>query len=136
MIVSLIKLGFASYKLLDYKGQKIRPINFLTQLLKRLKYPEGYKEKENLWIRIVGTKNRKRKEILMECLVPPLKRWEDAGCNIDTGMPASILSQMVKKEEFTHKGSFSPEISIPPEPFFKELKKRHMRVYENGKVIN
>ena len=136
MIVSLIKLGFASYKLLDYKGQKIRPINFLTQLLKRLKYPEGYKEKENLWIRIVGTKNRKRKEILMECLVPPLKRWEDAGCNIDTGMPASILAQMVKKEEFTHKGSFSPEISIPPEPFFKELKKRHMRVYENGKVIN
>jgi saccharopine dehydrogenase-like NADP-dependent oxidoreductase len=137
MIQSLIKLGFASKKPIDFFGKKILPINFLTQLLKRLQYPQGYKENENLWIRITGiTKDKKKKTILMECLVPTVKGWESSGCNIDTGMPASILGQMLKKEIITEKGCFSPEIGIPPEPFFKELRKRHMKVYENGVQIN
>jgi saccharopine dehydrogenase-like NADP-dependent oxidoreductase len=72
----------------------------------------------------------------MECLVPTLKGWEDAGCNIDTGMPASILAQMIKKEIITEKGSFAPEAVVPPEPFFKELRARKMDVLENGKIIN
>lgn len=135
-ITSLIELGLGSKEEIDYNGMKIKPVNFLTEVLKRLKIPEGYKEKENLWVRIHGTKNGKQKKILMECLVPTLKGWEDAGCNIDTGMPASILGQMIKKKVITDSGSFSPEGVVPPEPFFKELRKRKMIVYENGKVIN
>ena len=136
MIVSLIKLGFANWKPINYFGKKIVPADFLQQMLKNLKMPKGYKEKENLWIRIIGKKNGKQKVILMECLVPPLKGWESAGCNIDTGLPASILALMVKKCIITQKGCYSPEVGIPPELFFKELRKRRMLVLENGKVIN
>jgi len=136
MIVSLIKLGFASKKEIDYFGEKIKPINFLTQMLKRLGMPKGYKEKENLWVKITGKKNRKNKVILMECLVPPLKGWESAGCNIDTGFPASTIAQMIKKGLIVTKGSYSPEIGIPPLLFFKELRKKHLKIYENGRVIN
>ena len=136
MILSLIKLGFASKKPINYFGKKIKPINFLTQMLKELGMPKGYTEKENLWVHITGTKNGKRQDIMMECLVPPLRGWESAGCNIDTGFPASILAQLVKKGIVTAKGSFSPEIGVPPVIFFKELRKKKMRVYENGKIIN
>jgi saccharopine dehydrogenase-like NADP-dependent oxidoreductase len=136
MIVSLIKLGFASRKEIDYFGTKIRPVYFLKQLLKNLRMPKGYKEKENLWVRIIGRRHGKQKVILMECLVPPLKGWESAGCNIDTGLPASILAQLIKNGAITQKGTYSPEVGVPPGLFFKELRKRHMRVYENGKVIN
>lgn len=136
MILSLIKLGFASKKEIDYFGIKIKPINFLTQMLKKLKMPKGYTERENLWVRIIGKKNNKKRVILMECLVPPLKGWESAGCNIDTGFPASILAEMVKRNQITEKGSFSPEIGVPPELFFKELRKKKLRVLENGKIIN
>ena len=136
MIVNLIKLGFASKKPINYFGMKIKPINFLTQMLKNLGMPAGYKEKENLWVKINGRKNKKDKTILMECLVPPIKGWESAGCNIDTGLPASILAQLVKKGIITEKGVFSPETGIPPALFFKELRKKHLRVYENGVVIN
>lgn len=135
MIVDLIKLGFANWNEIDYFGTKIVPIDFLTQMLKRLKMPKGYKEKENLWVRIKGKKNGKDKTILMECLVPTLKGWENAGCNIDTGMPASILAQMIKKGTITQKGCFSPEYGVPPHVFFKELKKRKMRVFENGRLV-
>ncbi len=72
----------------------------------------------------------------MECLVPTLKGWEDAYTNIDTGMPISIMAQMIKNGIIKDKGSFSPEAVVPPEPYFKELRKRKMVVYENGKVIN
>ncbi len=136
MILSLIKLGFASKKEIDYFGAKIKPINFLTQMLKNLGMPKGYTEKENLWVHITGTKKGKRRDIMMECLVPPLRGWESAGCNIDTGFPASILAQMVKKGAITERGCFSPEIGVPPSVFFSELKKKKIRIYENGKAIN
>ncbi|MFH1451895.1 MAG: saccharopine dehydrogenase C-terminal domain-containing protein [archaeon] len=136
MITSLIDSGMGSKKEIDYFGVKIKPINFLTEVLKRLEIPKGYKEKENLWLRISGLRNGKKKKILMECLVPTLKGWEDAGCNIDTGIPASILGRMIKEDVITEKGSFAPEAIVPPEYFFKELKKRKMIVLENGKKIN
>ena len=61
---------------------------------------------------------------------------EEAGCNIDTGMPASIMAQMILKKVITKPGSYSPEDIVPPAAFFKELRKRKLLVYENGKVIN
>ena len=136
MIQSLIKLGFASKKEINYFGTKIKPINFLTEMLKNLGMPKGYTEKENLWVHITGTKNGKKKDIIMECLVPPLRGWESSGCNIDTGIPASILAQLIKKGAIVEKGCFSPEVGIPPSVFFKELKKKKMRIYENGKAIS
>ena len=136
MIVDLIKLGFADKHDIDYFGTKIKPIHFLTQMLKKLEYPKGYKEKENLWVRIYGTKNGKKKLILMESIVPTLHEWESSGCNIDTGMPASILAQLIKKGNITEKGAFSQETGVPPEIFFKELKKRNIKIFENSKRIN
>jgi lysine 6-dehydrogenase len=91
---------------------------------------------ETLWIRVYGKKNGRKKEIDMDCIVLPVKGWEDAGCNIDTGMPASIIAQMIKNDIITERGSFAPEDVVPPELFFKELKKRHMTIFENKKQIN
>lgn len=136
MILSLIKLGFARKDKINYFGEKIKPIDFLTEMLKTLGMPKGYTEKENLWVHISGRKKGKVKHILMECLVPSLRGWESAGCNIDTGFPASILAQMVKKGSITERGSFSPEVGVPPDPFFKELRKKKIRIYENGEAIN
>lgn len=136
MIVDLVKLGFADKKKINFFGSKIRPIDFLTQMLKGLKHPKGYTEKENLWIRIYGKKSGKKKFILMESIIPTLHRWEEAGCNIDTGMPASILAQLVKKGNIVEKGAFSPEKGVPPDIFFKELKRRGIGIFENSKRIN
>lgn len=135
-IMSMIELGFGSKEEIDFKGIKIKPVEFLTEVLKNIEIPKGYEEEENLWVRIYGKKNGKNKKIVMECIVPPLKGWEDAGCNIDTGMPASIIAQMIKKGEISANGSYAPEGIVPPELLFTELRKRKMVVYENGKVIN
>ena len=72
----------------------------------------------------------------MECIVPPLKGWEWTGSDIDTGMPASIIAQMIFNNLINEPGSYSPEFIVSPKEFFQELAKRKMSVYENGRKIN
>lgn len=135
-IKTMVDLGFSSLEPIDYRGMKIVPVEFLTEVLKRLKIPKGYKEVENLWVEIFGKKNSKKKIIKMECIVHSLKGWEDAGSNIDTGMPASIIAQMIKNNLIKEKGAFSPEFVVPYQHFFKELRRKKMVVLDNGKVVN
>ncbi len=137
-IYSLIDLGFHSDKPVKLEGYnaKIAPFNLLNPVLKRLKTPPGYTESENLWVKIKGKKDGKQKTILMECLVPPIKGWENSGCNIDTGFPACIIAEMIRKGQITASGSYAPEAIVPVQLFFKELRKCGFIVYENGKVIN
>lgn len=135
-IKTMIDLGLGGKEPIEFKKTKIKPVEFLTEILKDLKFPAGYTEKENLWVKITGYKGGKKKTILMECIVPTLDGWEDAGCNIDTGMPASIMAQMIKTGAIKERGSFAPEKIVPPELLFKELRKRKMAVFENDKKIN
>ncbi len=135
-IQKLIELGFGSRVPVNFRGTMVPPIEFLTEVLKRVKVPEGYKETENLWVHLYGKKNGKAKVTKMETVVHTLKGWEDAYTNIDTGMPASIIAQMIKKEIIKDRGAYSPEGTVPTEHFFKELRKRSMSVYENGELIN
>lgn len=138
-VMAFIEAGLGSKKpTISIRGvkRKISPMTFLTQALKEVKVPEGYKETENLWVKIWGKKNNKNKVILMECVVPTLKGWEEDYTNIDTGMPISIMAQMIKNGIIDEKGTFSPEGVVPPIPYFRELRKRKMIVYENGKIIN
>ena len=129
---TMIELGLGSWKTVRFNGYSITPVEFLSIVLKELEIPQGYKEIENLWVDV----HANGKTSQMECIAPTLKGWEDATCNIDTGMPASIMAQMVKEEIIKEKGSFSPEFVVPPEPFFEELAKRKMYVYEDGEKIN
>ena len=136
VIKQLIDLGFNREDKILVEDVRVTPLDTLTEVLKDLKFPKGYKEKENLWVRLYGTKKNERKTTLMECIINTIPGWEDAGCNIDTGMPASIMAQMIKEKIIDEKGSFAPEAVVPSGPFFKELKKRKMAIYENGKRIN
>lgn len=135
-IQALIDMNFHSDKPVSIEGLRIAPLDLLAPVLKTLIWPRGYTEEENLWVEIIGRKNRKKKKILMECLVPVIKRWEDSGCNIDTGFPASIIAQMIKYGVIKQPGSFAPEAIVPEEPFFKALAKKKLEVYENGEKIN
>ncbi len=135
-IKTLIDLGLVSKQKIDFQGTKISPLDFTSEALKRIPFPEKYKEKEVIWLNVSGKKDSKDKAIKMEALAETLPGWEDATCNIDTGMPASIAAQMILKGEIPEKGVFTPEFVIPPEPFFKELSKRKIFIYKDGKVIN
>lgn len=135
-IYNFITLGLASKEKIKINGFEIVPLEFLTEVLRESELPEGYKENEVLWVEAIGKKDGKRKEIFMECIVDSLPGWEDAGCNIDTGIPASIIAQMIINGQIKAWGSFAPEAVVPKEEFFKALKEKDMDVYMNSKLIN
>lgn len=132
----LLELGFLSKEAIEIGGAAIRPLDFTTEVLRRIPVPEGYTEKEDIWLKVYGTKDGEKKVEEMDCIAGTLPGWEDAGCNVDTGLPASILAQMIMRGDMTERGFFSPEFVVPPEPFFAELGKRKIFVYNNSKRIN
>jgi len=135
-ITTFINTGLASEEPITIQGKKVVPVHILTETLRRNPFPEGYTEKENLWVKVWGKKDGQPHEIHMECIVNTLPDWQDAGCNIDTGMPASIMAQMVMDGRITARGSYPPGPVVPVKEFFRELHKRGMRVYQDGKLIN
>ena len=48
--------------------------------------------------------------------------------DIDTGCPPSIVAQMISTGQITQRGVLPPEVAVPVESFFRELKKRGMRI--------
>ncbi len=133
VIHMLIDLGFDSEKEVSIQGIKIRPLDFTMSVLKRLPIPNGYSEVENIWVRSEGMKDGRRKTINMECIVKTLKGWEDAGSNIDTGRTIAVMSEMIHKKQIKATGVHAPEGVVPHQKFFKELEKRGMKIFEDGK---
>lgn len=137
MLNRLIELGMGSKNLLKFEKTEIRPVDAASRILSRLPRPDGYSEKENLWVEVSGHDEQGNIKIVkMECLVSTLPGWQDAGCNVDTGLPASIIAQMILDGRITKKGSFAPEACVPVNEFFYEIKRRGMFVYQNGIAVN
>lgn len=127
IIMAFIKAGLGSKKKME---SGLRPVDLLREALTMNKPPREYKEKENIWIEVQGEKNGRARTMYMNCIVPTLKGWEKHGCNIDTGLPCSIMAQMIKEGVITATGSKSPEFFVPVKPFFKELEKRKMKIID------
>jgi len=135
-LMTLINLGLCMEEHVVNNGKEMMFVDVIGDKLKELKMPPGYTEKEDLWMTMYGKKDGQDKKIEMVCSASTLKGWEDATCNVDTGMPISIMAQMIKKGIITERGSVAPENAVPTAHFFAELAKRKMIVYENRKRIN
>lgn len=112
------------------------PLPSLTRVLEEMHpIPEDYQERENLWVIVDGVSGGQEVRTQMECLVPTVPGWEEAGCNIDTGFPASIIAQMLHRGAITERGSFEPGPVVPAEEFFRELEAKGMKIYRDGRQL-
>jgi len=139
VLKKLVELGLGEKNLLTFENTEIRPVDAVSRILTRLKRPSGYVEKENLWVEVSGKDKDDGNGIRitrMECIVTTLPSWTEDGCNIDTGFPASIVAQMIFDRRITTRGSFAPDMAVPTDEFFKELKKKGLTVFQDGNAIN
>jgi len=135
-ILSYLNTGFFEKGTVYVEGKGEVPLIKLTKVLQEIHNPpKEYMEKENLWVRINGQKDGTKKEILMECIVPTLHNWKEAGCNIDTGFPASIIGQMILRGDINQRGSFAPEAIVPYKQFFQALNEKEMTILMNGNEV-
>jgi len=68
------------------------------------------------------------KSIIVDCHAKANRRWHASAGDIDTGCPPSILAQMIATGLIEQRGVLAPEVAVPVEPFFRELRKRGMKV--------
>ncbi|MBI5881761.1 MAG: saccharopine dehydrogenase NADP-binding domain-containing protein [Elusimicrobia bacterium] len=76
---------------------------------------------------IKGRKNGRKATVVVDCRTAGMPSW-GIGLDIDTGSPPAVAAQMLASGEITETGAIPPEKAVPPEPFFKRLKRRGMTV--------
>jgi lysine 6-dehydrogenase len=65
---------------------------------------------------------------VFDCHAKANKRWHASAGEIDTGCPPSIVAQMIATGEIARRGVLPPEVAVPVELFFRELKKRGVSI--------
>lgn len=131
----LAEVGFATEEAVNAAGQEVNPLKTMVSVVNR--YLERYDASEDgelndcdvLRAEVSGTKDGIEKEIAVECIIRTSEKWGFMAGALDTGVPPSIVAQMIYNGEITMRGAFGGEMCIPPVPYFKELAKRQMPVY-------
>jgi lysine 6-dehydrogenase len=116
-------------------------------LLKRLasSHPQEFsgRDTESLVVVVRGTKDGRPHEVRVEEISPPNETFGVGGADANTGIPPSIVAQMIARGEVTGKGVCFPEEVVPAVPYLDELRKRGMALEvregppskEPGKVV-
>src|SRR3989344_4577041 len=122
--------GFISDEIIKIGKNKFNIKDVSLEILKRL--PKTIPEKINQYEIIRVIVSDKHKKIIMDAKIPGINETIDK----DTGVPPSIIAQMIADGKITNKGVYPPESIIPEEEFFKELAKRKIYIYKDNKKIN
>ena len=120
----LENVGMTSIEPIDFKGQKIQPIEFLKAILPDpASLGPRTKGKTCIGCDILGTKDGKKKRIFIynscdhqECF----KEVSSQAISYTTGVPAMIGAQMILKGPWKEPGVWNME-QCNPDPFMEEL---------------
>jgi saccharopine dehydrogenase-like NADP-dependent oxidoreductase len=121
-------LGLTGTEPIVVAGTRIVPRDVLIALLSRSPRPARIgprAEYEVLRVTLRGRRAGRTVEDVLDCHVPGMPAW-DVGVDIDTGAPPSIVAQMLVADAIGARGVLPPEGTVPPAPFFRELRRRGM----------
>lgn len=121
----LIDTGFASTTPVKYKNFDVVPLDFTVSLLNRfIPEKDRIKDVEFLRVELRGKSNRKTRNVVVYCESTSNARWNIPAGTWNTGVPPSIIAQMIAEKKIEKRGVMPPELCIDPELFFGELAKR------------
>ena len=131
----LADLGFATEEPVQAAGQDVNPLRTMVSVVN--KYLDNYDGSNDgelndcdvLRVEFTGTKDGVEKEIDVECVIRTSDKWGFMAGAVDTGVPPSVVAQMICDGRITERGAFGAEACVPPIPYFKEIAKRDMPVY-------
>ncbi|NLD18686.1 MAG: hypothetical protein GX663_00340 [Clostridiales bacterium] len=131
----LASVGFATEEPVKAAGYEVNPLKTMVSVVNR--YLERYDGSQDgdlndcdvLRAVVTGTKDGVEKEVAVECVIRTSEKWGFMAGALDTGVPPSIVVQMICNGQITERGSLGAEMCVPPIPYFKELAKRQMPVY-------
>ena len=81
--------------------------------------------------RVVATgpkEGRTRRVVTVDCFARARPEWEASAGDVDTGVPASVVAQMIATGAISGRGVLPPEIAVPVAPFLTALAARGLRI--------
>ena len=130
----LVELGFASR---DPIVRGVSPREVLLALAGKQRVPDSEPHDcDILRVEVKGRVQGKSTSGVAQSIVLPHPSWRIAAGSLDTGVPLSIIAQMLARREICTPGVLCPETSVPPEPFFMQLERRGIRVSVQGPKSN
>lgn len=129
-IKTLVDLNLADDKPRDVKGASVRPRDLLLEVLRPRTAPSNAmpNDCDCLRVEVSGTRSGRKVTVTLESLIMPHAAWRASAGSLDTGVPPSIMAQMIARGVIKERGTRSPEECVPPIPFFEELARRGMHV--------
>ena len=137
----LVSLGFASREPLGKSGPggagdaaaACVPRRVLLELAARQASPSGDPtDCDVLRVDAIGRKDGKRVKARAESVILPHPVWKVAAGSLDTGVPLSVVGQMLARGDIREPGVHCPERGVPHEPFFEALARRGIVVRLDG----
>ena len=123
----LAAVGLASTEPVDVGGRPVRPRDVLAALGRRLPQAAGTEDVECLRVILHGERRGRPATVVAESLIEPDRRAGLGAGALDTGIPPSIVAQMIGRGEIDRRGMFAPEDVVDPDRFFELLAQRGIR---------
>lgn len=123
-------LGFASHNEIEVAGTRVKPVdvaNYVAMHQTPARQLGKLKQYEVVRAVVKGVSKGKKVTWIADCHTRGIEAW-GLGIDVDTGCPPSIIAQMIAQGQISERGVLAPEVAVPVEPFFKELKRRKMTV--------
>ena len=124
LVRDLDQAGFTSRELVAVNGTRVAPRSVLLSLMQQRAPKKMARDVEALRVVVAGRSKNRRIASAMEMWADHSTRPQLSAVARDTGFPAAIAAVMLGRGEIRGTGVQAPEIVVPPEPFFNELKKR------------
>lgn len=129
-IKTLVDLNLTDDGPRDVKGVTVRPRDVLRAVLRPRTAPNAKtpNDCDCLRVEVSGTRSGRPITVTLESLIFPHEAWHAGAGARHTGVPSSVLAQMIASGAIKERGTRSPEECVPPIPFFEELAQRGIHV--------
>ncbi|MBK7746179.1 MAG: saccharopine dehydrogenase NADP-binding domain-containing protein [Candidatus Obscuribacter sp.] len=118
----LMALGFGSKEKIATKEGEFTPRKILAEMIASHKVtPQDPDDCEVVRVDVRGIIDGKAALCRMQTVVHADKRWQVSCGALDTGVPPSIVAQMLMTDDIWQRGVLAPEVAVPATIFFDEL---------------
>ena len=125
----LVDLGFGDKESMKIGEAELKPRKILQAMIDRHALPTADPDDaEVIRVDVAGTKAGRQILTRLETMVLSHKEWKISCGALDTGVPPSIVAQLICSGEIKQRGVQAPEACVPAQRFFQELAKRNMEM--------
>lgn len=123
----LVELGFGGTKPIKFDDVTLSPRKILAKMIEQHRVPDADpNDCEVIRVDVRGTRGGRPATVRMESMIYSHPEWKVSCGALDTGVPPSIVAQMIGLNVIQLRGVLPPEECVPPELFFLELNKRQI----------